>query len=361
MIKVRSLKEKPCDFGYITAQFCKDFVIIGDKKIKLGQISTEMLELSNEKLEELSDTLLEMKNAFIEKLYGEYKSGLIVYSYKPFDIFLPYLEKAVDKLLEFPLFNVMPFDKKTFLKEFREIYENEPQDEGRDILNGIIGVMLAAHDEMLIFRIYVTALADSYLEKAKGRNSDHYAHALYRFLCDEKIQKKLEEMLPKFPVITFRAEMPVNIEYVTCPDPYDETNYVIAERIVFKTIGGFLNSDFYKALSAGFAPRRCHNCGRYFLHLDGYNTCYCNRIAPNDKKGRTCRKIGAHIKEQDLENKLPAETEYKRAYGRLKKRRGKSISYEEWNEQVMYAQNILASAKSGAITDIEAVRLLKEI
>ena len=168
-------------------------------------------------------------------------------------------------------------------------------------------------------------------------------------------------MLPKFPVITFRAEMPVNIEYVTCPDPYDETNYVIAERIVFNTIGGFLNSDFYKALSAGFAPRRCHNCGRYFLHLDGYNTYYCNRIAPNDKKGRTCRKIGAHIKEQNLGNKSPAETEYKMAYGRLKKRRGKSISYEVWNEQVMYAQNILSSAKSGGITDAEAVRLLKEI
>ena len=57
----------------------------------------------------------------------------------------------------------------------------------------------------------------------------------------------LEGMTPKYPVITFRAEMPVNIEYVTCPDPYDEMNYVIAERIVFITIGGFLNSDFYKA------------------------------------------------------------------------------------------------------------------
>jgi hypothetical protein len=46
---------------------------------------------------------------------------------------------------------------------------------------------------------------------------------------------------------------------------------------------------------AGNAPRRCHNCGRYFLLTDGYNTCYCNNIAPGEAE-RTCRKVGAHRK-----------------------------------------------------------------
>lgn len=38
-------------------------------------------------------------------------------------------------------------------------------------------------------------------------------------------------------------------------------------------------------------PRRCHNCGKYFLLTNGYNTCYCNNIAPGETE-RTCRKVG---------------------------------------------------------------------
>lgn len=57
----------------------------------------------------------------------------------------------------------------------------------------------------------------------------------------------------------------------------------------------FLYTEFYRALMAGNALRRCHNCGRYFLLTAGYNTCYCNNIAPGETK-RTCRKVGAHKK-----------------------------------------------------------------
>lgn len=102
---------------------------------------------------------------------------------------------------------------------------------------------------------------------------------------------------------------------------------IIAERIAFDTIVGFLNSDLFKALAIGHAPRKCHNCGRYFLLSSGYNTCGCNEIDPNDPKGRTCRKVGAHRKEPAKENKSPAEIEYTRAYGRLKSEKGKHLPW----------------------------------
>ncbi len=104
----------------------------------------------------------------------------------------------------------------------------------------------------------------------------------------------------------------------------------------------------------GNAPRRCHNCGRYFLLTAGYNTCYCNNIAPGETE-RTCRKVGAHRKEaQGKANWSPAKKEYGRTYNRLKgrKQRGK-ISTDQWNAAVSKAQKVLDMAERGELTEEE--------
>jgi len=70
---------------------------------------------------------------------------------------------------------------------------------------------------------------------------------------------------------------------------------------------------------------------------------------------RTCRKVGAHNKEaKGKANRTPAQVEYYRAYNRLKTRklRGK-ISVDEWNTAVAKAQDILALAERGQLTDEE--------
>ena len=101
----------------------------------------------------------------------------------------------------------------------------------------------------------------------------------------------------------------------------------------------------------GNAPRRCHNCGKYFLLTAGYNTCYCNNIAPGETE-RTCRKVGAHRKEaQGKTNRTPAQVEYDRAYNRLKQRKNrKKISVEEWNAAVAETlQDILKEKTSWSV------------
>lgn len=52
----------------------------------------------------------------------------------------------------------------------------------------------------------------------------------------------------------------------------------------------------YRGMAAGNIPRRCHNCGRWFLLVGAYDTVYCRRTAPGETK-RTCRQVGAHRKE----------------------------------------------------------------
>ena len=361
MASIKSLDEKPFDFGYITAQFYKDYVIIGKEKVSLGQISTEILELSDEQLDNLKTALANLRKAFLEKLYGEYESNLMIISSCSFDGFAPYLNKALDVILSLPLYNRIEFDKRKYMAEIREIYETYPKSEGRNILNRILVTLLSINDEILIFKTYATAFVDLYIENVTARTPAHFAHAVYQFLNNKELQQNLESLIPKYPAITFKAEMPAHIEYITCPDPDCEENYILAERVIFRSLGGFLNSDLFKGLNVKHSPKRCHNCKRFFLLTTGHDTHYCNRVAPNDPKGRICSKVGPHKKENSDEFRSPLKKEYDRTYDRLFKRKSNGLDYSEWLKQMTLAMDIKERGESGEISLDEAIRLLKEI
>lgn len=94
----------------------------------------------------------------------------------------------------------------------------------------------------------------------------------------------------------------------------------------------------------------------------GYNTCYCNNIAPGETE-RTCRKVGAHRKEaQGKANRTPAQVEYDRTYNRLKQRKNrKKITMDEWNVAVAKAQKFLKQADRGELSDEELKRNLEQL
>lgn len=93
-------------------------------------------------------------------------------------------------------------------------------------------------------------------------------------------------------------------------NPKNKKQYIVAERTIYRSIGGLLKADLFKALTIGNTPRRCHNCGEYFFIIGLSDTKYCSRIAPNDPKGRFCNKVGAHIKEQNLSEKFKISETY---------------------------------------------------
>ena len=115
-------------------------------------------------------------------------------------------------------------------------------------------------------------------------------------------------------------------------------------------------------LIAGNAPRCCHNCGKYFLLIRGYNTCYRNNIAPGEAE-RTCRKVGAHRKEaRAMGDRSLAQIEYDRTYNRLKQRKNRGkIGGDEWNTAVARAQTLLDQSGRGELTDEDLKRKLKEL
>lgn len=88
---------------------------------------------------------------------------------------------------------------------------------------------------------------------------------------------------------------------------------------------------------------------------DGYNTCYCDNIAPGETE-QICWKVGTyHKKAQGKANRRPACVEYDRTYNRLKQRkvRGK-ISVDEWDAAVVKAMQLLEQVKHGELADDKA-------
>lgn len=211
-------------------------------------------------------------------------------------------------------------------------------------------------DEPCNYHTFQWLMADKYLEPLKRRNSLTYAEAyscFYAQMLSAGIQVFGDD---------FEQGIPVEMSFVPMMHPTEEGEIFIAEKATFNSLTDFLQTEFYRGLAQGNAPRRCHNCGRYFLLTSGYNTCYCNNIAPGET-ARTCRKVGAHRKEsQGKANYTPARKEYGRAYNRLKarKQRGKN-SEDAWNAAVAKAQELVARSERGELTDEDLKRLLARL
>lgn len=135
----------------------------------------------------------------------------------------------------------------------------------------------------------------------------------------------------------------------------------LAEQMTFESLTSFLYMDRYKGMAAGNLPRRCAHCRRWFLAVGGYDTRYCDRVVPGTG-GKTCRKVGAHEREKEKQKTETASREYSRIYNRLKarKRRGR-ITTDEWNRQVVQAQELKDAFLAKQITRQEYVRKLDEL
>ena len=203
-------------------------------------------------------------------------------------------------------------------------------------------------DRVRALRLQLRIMTEKYFEPLKRRNSAAYGKAYSAFYAD---------MLRTGALLfgeNFDQKFSAEIDFVPMTRKENESEFFVAEKTTFHYLHDFLRTEFYRGLAIGNAPRRCHNCGKYFLLTDGYNTCYCGNIAPGET-ARTCRKVGAHRKEaQGKANRSPARVEYDRTYNRLKQRkvRGK-ISVDEWNAAVAQAMQVLEQAERGELTDDE--------
>lgn len=61
--------------------------------------------------------------------------------------------------------------------------------------------------------------------------------------------------------------------------------------MTFTEYNSFFITDFLEGIGHGHYPKKCANCGRWFLVRDGLHRKYCDGTDPADPKQRPCRKI----------------------------------------------------------------------
>ena len=274
------------------------------------------------------------------------------------------LNAVWDLVFELPLYRELEMDRDTAYHLFPLLFSDREKwtealdvdSEGHAMLEDFLNGLEYFAESLRNFRGQVMGMLELYFEPLTRRGADAYAAAYAQYFTDVDAAGQA-----LFGAPPFAQSFPAEVSFVPMMSGGD-ARPVLAEKLVFSYLTHFLYTEFYRGLAAGNAPRCCHNCGKYFLLTRGYNTCYCNNIAPGETE-RTCRKVGAHRKEaRSKGNRSPAQIEYDRTYNRLKQRKNrKKISVDEWNAAVAQAMDVLERPGRGELTDEEMRRRFAEL
>ena len=127
----------------------------------------------------------------------------------------------------------------------------------------------------------------------KTRNEASFAKACDEFFSDPEIREALYALQPAHGMAGFSLSPDTRMEMIVVPNPNQKGAMMFARRLRFCRIMDFLVTDFFEGLHAGHSPRQCRNCGRFFHMTSGRHQIYCDGLAPNDPKNRSCRTFAA--------------------------------------------------------------------
>lgn len=131
------------------------------------------------------------------------------------------------------------------------------------------------------------------LRDLKKRDEANFATACDEFFSDPEIREALYALQPAHGMAGFSLSPDTRMEMIVVPNPNQEGAMMFARRLRFCRIMDFLVTDFFEGLHAGHSPRQCRNCGRFFHMTSGRHQIYCDGLAPNDPKKRSCRTFAA--------------------------------------------------------------------
>lgn len=337
-------------FDAFAVLFQGDDLIVGEKRYPLGQITIDILNLDDRTVEKLKDASFLFSSA-VQKLLESKSLDDMKEAHQAYTSYLN---------LWFPLppYRDLPLDKELTCNMFPMLYEQqekwaEAMEDGSEKnteLKKFIRILTEMPVRLEIFRNQIRLMLMGYFESLPRWNSETYGASYSRYFSEMIIGGALF-----FPDTEFQQSFPAELSFV----PYRGG---MAEETQFDQPTALFYADFYRAMMHGNLPRQCHNCGRYFLLTKGYNTCYCNNIAPGETE-RTCRKVGAHRRESmEKASATPAQQEYTKTYNRLKARKQRrKISIDEWNAAIAAAQELKDRAERGELDEAEYRKLLYEL
>lgn len=110
----------------------------------------------------------------------------------------------------------------------------------------------------------------------------------------------------------------------------------LVEKMYFDRLLDFVYVEFMKGLQKGFVPKRCANCGRWFLQTPGATYSYCSNPAPG-MDDKTCREIGATTSFQDKVRNNDVwklhQRAYKKYFARTNAGTMTKLEFEKWSRE----------------------------
>lgn len=338
-----------------TVIFHSDRVFVREQEYPVGQCVVDILNLEEEVLDGIDQGMKDFYHAVRNVWLEDTEESVYQAQEKLRDVWT--LVSALPVYRDLDIDWSQPIKQNALLLEKLWSRLRQIPPEGQAEVDEHLRTITGAGELLRIFRKQIALMLEGYFEPLDRRNPEAYAVGMFQFYSDmvtaELVGQDTYELDHSFPL---------KVRFVPMVSPSDGEKIILAEQARFSSLLDFLEVEFFRGLAVGNAPRRCRNCGKYFLLTEGYNTCYCNNIAPGETE-RTCRKVGAHRKEaRDRAGRTPAQVEYDRAYNRLKQRKNrKKISLDEWNAAVAKAQELLAQSGRGELTDEELKRKLAEL
>ncbi len=162
-------------------------------------------------------------------------------------------------------------------------------------------------------------------EKKKGQRKLPLAEQVYQSCLDAFVSGV---SLGKSPEVDAPQ---VNIQYAVLET--ENGTHELVEKMYFDRLSDFVYVELMKGLQKGFVPKRCPNCGRWFLQQPGLTYSYCDGPAPGEE-GKTCRDIGSTTSFRDKVKNNDVwkvhQRAYKKYFARARKGTMSKVDFEEW-------------------------------
>ncbi len=154
----------------------------------------------------------------------------------------------------------------------------------------------------------------------------------------------------------------VNVQYAVLEK--DDKTHELVEKMYFDHLADFIYVEFIKGLQKGFVPKRCANCGRWFLQGPGMTYNYCPEIAPGETE-LTCRDIGSRASFRDkVKNNMVWQVHqraYKKYFARTKKGTMTKTEFEAWAREAEGLRDRALKKYHRAQDDVERKAITKKL
>lgn len=214
-----------------------------------------------------------------------------------------------------------------------------------DLLNsgiaGLFDMYISLAGDILQARRIYSELLDKYIHQRRSfTGGGQLADCLSRYRRDSENSGR-------------RERLPDGFRVKSAYEPFTDVNGQphLALSCTFERLRDFLYVDFFRGLERSHLPRRCDNCGRYFLLAGGKYSCYCGLPLPGEP-GKSCRDIGAKKRFGSKCKTDPVWLAYNRAYkahyARCMRGKMSGEDFESWTRRAVALRDQAASGELSA-------------